>query len=260
MATIRKRRHKNEVQFRRKGFPVSTRSFHRLGDARQWASLIETKADRQELEPDRKVLDEFTLGELIQRYRDTVVPTKKSADTEAITLNAFLREHICLKRMSEITPADFAAYRDKRLREVLPATLKRQLNPIRHLLKYAREEWEIPVRGDLLSRVRFNQVDNRRNRRLRDGEEARIVEASKSTRNVLDVVLFALETAMRRGEILSLRWGDVDFTRHTVAIQEAKNGHSRSIPLTPRALSILEERKANEDVQAVVIELSEVDA
>lgn len=243
MATIRKRGRKYEVQFRRKGFPTSTRSFHRLVDARQWAALIETKADRQELEPDRKILDQHTLGDLVRRYRDTVVPIKKSAETEVITLNAFLRDPICLKRLSEVNATDFASYRDRRLNVVKPATLKRQLNPIRHMFRHAREEWDIPVRSDLLGKVRFKNADNRRKRRLREGESELIVKSATAARNpiVISVVLFALQTAMRRGEILALRWCDIDLSRHSVTIVEAKNGYSRTIPLTPKASEILKE-------------------
>lgn len=246
MATIRKRGRKYEVQFRKKGFPTSTRSFLKLADARQWATQIEGKADRQDLEPDRKVLDQITLGELVVRYRNTVVPNKKSADTEVITLNAFLRDPICLKRLSEVNAADFASYRDKRLKEVKPATLKRQLNPIRHMLRYAREEWDIPVRSDLLGKVRFKNADRRRERRLQEGEEKLIIEAANATRNpiVLNVVLFALQTAMRRGEILALRWSEIDLKRRSVTILEAKNGYSRTIPLTPKAHEILKEMLA----------------
>ena len=93
MATIRKRGKRYHVQVRRKGQPQITKSFVQLDDARQWARSMEVKADRRELPIDPKALDKLTLGELVERYRDTVVPKKRGAEIEACILNAFLRDY-----------------------------------------------------------------------------------------------------------------------------------------------------------------------
>ena len=103
MATIRKRGAKYEVQVRRTGFPPVTKSFHKLSDAREWAGLIETQADRQELSPDRKVLSLITLADLVSRYRDTVLPNNKGGHVETIMLNAFLRHPICKKNLADLS-------------------------------------------------------------------------------------------------------------------------------------------------------------
>ncbi len=91
MASIRKKGSKYEVQVRRQGFPHRSKCFHKLSDAREWARLIETQADRQELGPDRKSLEGITMSDLITRYRDTVLPNNKGGAVETIMLNAFLR-------------------------------------------------------------------------------------------------------------------------------------------------------------------------
>lgn len=108
MATIRKHREKYQVQVRRQGFPAVSRSFHKLTDAKEWARLMETQADRQELAPSRRKLSKISLGELVKRYRDEVVPSKKGAEIESIILNAFLRHSICRKSLAELSTADFA--------------------------------------------------------------------------------------------------------------------------------------------------------
>jgi hypothetical protein len=116
MATIRKRTHKWQVLIRRKGFTTTSHSFHHLKDAQAWARQMELQADRRVLPPDPKVLERITLSQLIHRYMDTVTPLKRSAATERIALNAFLRCCICSRRLSELCTADFVAYRDQACR------------------------------------------------------------------------------------------------------------------------------------------------
>ena len=103
MATIRKHRDKYQVQIRRKGSAPLSKTFTLLSDAKEWARHQERLADRGELGPDRKELDRITLGDLVTRYKNEIVPTKKGAEIEDIILDAFLRHSICKKRLSELT-------------------------------------------------------------------------------------------------------------------------------------------------------------
>ncbi|MES0058803.1 site-specific integrase [Mesorhizobium sp. M0041] len=240
MATIRKHRDKYQVQVRRKGFPPISRSFHKLADAKEWARHIETQADRQELAPSRKELKGITLGDLVRRYRTEVVASKKGADVETIVLDAFLRHPVCRKSLIDLNTSDFASYRDERLKTIAATSLKRQLAPLNNMFELARSEWKIPLKNPLVD-LALKTNDNRRERRLREGELDRLVEAGKKTRNplVLPMIHFAIETGMRRGEILNLRWRDIDEARGSAIILETKNGYSRTIPLTPGALNVL---------------------
>lgn len=242
MATIRKHRGKHQVQIRRKGFPTISRSFTNFADAKEWARHMERQADRGELGPDRKVLDTITLAELLTRYLEEVVPIKRHGETDTFALNLVLRHSISKKRLSDLSHNDFVGYRDERLKKVSPATLKRQLTPIRHMFRHARDEWGIPLRENPLSKVRLVETDKRRERRLRSDELDRLLKAAGKTRNpfILPVVRFALETAMRRSEILALRVRDVDIERCTATIRISKNGYSRTIPLSSLAVAILE--------------------
>lgn len=242
MATIRKHRDRYQVQIRRKGFAPVTKTFTLLSDAKEWARLQERQADRGDLGPDRKELDRLTLGDLIRRYLEEVVPTKRHRETDIVSLNLLLDDRIAKRKLSQLTPADFSRYRDERLKSVSPATLKRQFSPLRHMLGHARDEWDIPLKGNLLSKAKLTGADRKRDRRLRDSELQRLVEAGGKTRNpfILPVVRFAVETAMRRGEILALRYRDVNIEACTATIRELKNGYSRTIPLSSLAVAILE--------------------
>mgnify|MGYP001229676163 CR=1 FL=1 len=241
MASIHKHRDKYQVRIRRKGLPTITKTFHRLADAKEWANLQERQADRGELGPDRKELERIILADLIDRYLKEVVPRKRHGETDTFALNMVRRNKVAKKRLSDLSPSDFTSYRDERLKVVSLATLKRQLTPLRHMFRHARDEWDIPLRDNPLSKVRLTGADNKRERRLREGELDRLLEAGKKTRNplVVPVVLFALETAMRRGEILALRIRDVDIERHSATVREAKNGYSRTIPLSSAAITLL---------------------
>ena len=191
---------------------------------------------------DPKALQQVTLGQLVERYRDTVSVKKRGSDVERIVLAAFLRHPICRKRLSEIGPEDFAAYRDERLKTVKPSTLKRELSPLHNMFAVASDEWGLPFRENPLDKVRLKTIPHNRERRLKDGELDKLVIAARSCRNRLigPIVLLAIETGMRRGEILNMRWEHIQ--RHTFAliIPHTKNGHSRSIPLTTGAIEILD--------------------
>ncbi|MDP3522950.1 MAG: site-specific integrase, partial [Hoeflea sp.] len=243
MAAIRKRNDRWQVQVRRKGFDPISRSFLLKTDALEWAREIERQADRQELATDRKVLETITLRDLTVRYIDCVVKDKKGAEIETIILGAFLREPICKKALSDITIKDFTSYRDRRLQIITPNSLKRQLAPIRHMFQIAIDEWGIPLKENPLDKVTLKAKDNRRERRLRAGEYETLLQATRTRRNPLieRVAVFAIETAMRRGEILNLCWDQVDLERRSVTILEAKNGYSRIIPMTPTTYALLQE-------------------
>lgn len=249
MASIRKLRDKYQVQIRHLGMRPISRSFLQRKDAEQWARQMELLADRHELPDDPSALKRVTLGELVERYRDSITVRKRRAHVERVELDAFLRAPICSKPLSELSTADFAAYRDERLASVKPTTVKRQLGPIRHLFKIARDEWNIPIRQNPLDRLQLDAPDQRRNRRLKGGELERIVEASRRSRNklILPIVLLALETGMRRGEILAAKGSDLDLDNQTLVIPTSKNGHSRTIPLSPKAIELLRAFSTTDD-------------
>jgi integrase len=241
MATIRKRKDKWQVQIRRKGSGAISRSFHTLKDAEEWARHMEVRADRRDLPADPSALRGVTLGQLVERYRDTVSPRKRTYELERMALNAFLRHPICRRPVSDLTGTHFAAYRDERLKRLKSSSVKRELVPIRNLFEVARTEWGLPIRENPLSKLKFADSDQRRERRLRPGEHEALIEAAKLTRNnlILPIVTLALETAMRRGEMLAIRKQHINLDKRTLLIPESKNGRARTIPLSIPAVEVL---------------------
>lgn len=250
MAAIRKLKNgKFEVQIRRKGFVPVSRTFHKKTDAEQWARHMETKADRGDLPTPVKVLDGYKLSDILERYRDEITVKKRSADTETYLLNAFIRQPIAKLTLAQITASHFVTYRDKRLKLVKPGTVNRELSIIKHAFDVAERDWDIPIRQNPLVKVKKLKVNNARSRRLTDEEYQALMEAIETTRNDLikPLVNFAIETGMRRGEILRLRWADIDYDSRTLFIPITKNGHSRTIPLTVNAVEILKELQHEDD-------------
>ena len=133
MATIRKRGNTYQVQVRRKGRPQLTKSFHRRSDALQWARQCEVEADRAELPADRKVLQGLKVCDLLERYRDTIIPRKRGRDVEAVIINALLRRPIAQVSLSDVRQSHFAEYRDWRLETVKAATINRELEIVQHV-------------------------------------------------------------------------------------------------------------------------------
>ena len=243
MATIRKRENKWQVQVRRTGATPLSRSFLNRKDADEWARHAEIQIDRRDLPANPKILERITFGALIERYRDEVSPKKLSRHNEVITLNAFLRDPICRKHLSELTHQDFAAYRDKRLSKVRPHTLKRELCPLQNLFEVARHEWGLPIRNNPVKGLRVDLVSNRRERRLMSEELERLLEASQKSRNqyTIPIIEFALETGLRRNNVTQLQWSQIDLSRCLAWIHpdQAKMRKAIGVPLSDEALDIL---------------------
>lgn len=242
MATIRKRNGKYQVQVRRQGCAPISKTFLKLDDAKAWARLTEVEADQIGLPVDPRVLAKTTVGMILERYRDEIIAKKRGHEVETLIVNAMLRQPWCKRSLAQIDSATFAEYRDTRLRSVQPCTVKRELGILQHAFDIAAREWSLPLRVNPLKPIAKPTVSNRRDRRLQKGELDRLLKAAGKTRNpfILPVVRFALETAMRRGEILALRVRDVDIERCTATIRMSKNGHARTIPLSSLAVAILE--------------------
>jgi integrase len=212
-------------------------------DAEAWARLQELEADRQGVPTAHKGLRGFTVADVVVRYRNEVVPRKRGADRETLTINAFLRHRLARTPLSDLTVGMVSAYVAERLKRVRPGTINRELDILRHAFELARRDWSIPLRQNAFKDVRRPKGAVPRERRLQVGERDRLRQACLQCRNIYIryLVELALETGMRRGEILRARWTDVSLERRTLHIPVTKNGHARTIPLSPAALALLRE-------------------
>jgi len=128
---------------RRKAIAPQCKSFDRRIDALRWARQLEAEADRAGLLGDGPEADRMTLGELLTRYRDQVSPQKRSAASERARILGMLRRSIAQLTLRNLTSSAIACYRDKRLKDVSPPTVVRELSIISHAIDVSAREWGI---------------------------------------------------------------------------------------------------------------------
>jgi len=250
MASIRKRNDKWQAQVRRTGHSPRVKSFHNRADAQRWVRQTELELDRLALAYDPVRLERTTVADLLTRYRDEVTPHKRGAASETKRIEVFLREKWANLTLARIAPFAFTQHRDKRLREVKPGTVIRELGLLHAVFEVARREWDVPLTENPIANVRKPRAAIGRQRRLQPKELQALLSASELGRSdwLTVGIQFAVETGMRRGEILNVRLGDVDFKLGLLKVPETKTDIPRTIPLTATAIELLRLRAGVCDV------------
>jgi integrase len=249
MAAFRKRNNKWQAQIRIKGHAPRTKSFITKRDAESWARKVEAELEASAVRIDPRVLDRSTVRDLLDRYRKEVTVAKRGAASENTRLDGFLRQAWANKPLSRVTPQVFSRYRDERLRIVSAGTVIRDLGLLRAVFEVARLEWGLPLPENPVAMVRKPRAPVARERRLQSDELEVLLKATEATRNewLRVAILLEIDTGMRRGELLGVRWKDICFTSKTLLIPVTKTGHPRRIPLMASALELFQMRKNHAD-------------
>ena len=186
-----------------------------------------------------------TVKDALERYARDVSPKKKGVQWELRRLAAFGRDPLADVKLCTVKPPDIAEWRDRRLKEVSGSTVNRELNLLSNVFAIARDEWgwiaESPTR-----KVRRPKESAPRDR-LISQKEAEYILVALGYSPELDTIesrvgrafLFALETAMRAGEICALEAHSVK--GRVARLEDSKNGSRRDVPLSARAVEIWEE-------------------
>lgn len=241
MASIRQRGSGWQARVTRRGFPAEVKSFRTRQEAETWARSIEVEIDKG-LYQSRTSAERTTLADILQRYAEEVTPGKKGARDEAIRLNAMRANRLGKFALANLTPAAVARFRDERLQSVSAGTVLRDLALLSSVLNHARREWGFPIEN-VAQAVRKPRQPQGRERLLTEAEELAFLDAAmplgRRSPWLRPIVVVALETAMRRGELLALRWEHVSLDKRTVQLLDTKNGSRRVVPLSPRAVEVL---------------------
>ena len=240
MANFRKRSNGWNVQIRRSGFPNLYKTFKKKEDAQVWAREVELRIQRDEFNIFPKN-DLRTLGDILSRYVRDITPKKRGARPESLRIGKIIRHPICSIRLSKLNSMDLASYRDERLQTVVPASVVMELSLISHAIDTARKEWGVYLPENVVKKVSKPRIGRGRDRRLLSGEEHQILKASSESQNhyFRPLIILAIETAMRRGELLNLKWEDIDLEKQVAHLEMTKNGSKRDVPLSKRAKEIL---------------------
>ena len=248
MATFRNRHGKWQARVQRKGQQPVSKSFQSKEDAQRWARQIEAEIDKGSYT--NIALAERTLfKDVIERYVQEVTLKTRSMKEDTYRLRALARHPIANLRMTALTPIKVAEYRDERLMLVSNGAVIRELSYFSSIINHARREWGINMVNPI-PLVKKPTSPQGRNRILTKEELGRLFVAltpkiKSSNHWILPLTKFALESAMRRGEILGLRWEHIDFQKRTAFIPVTKNGESRLVPLSSMAIEILKSLPRN---------------
>ena len=236
MATIRKRNGRYQVQIRKGSHPLITRTFARLADAKKWVSTAEYEIEHGLYEASRAP-GFASIADLIDHYL-LLTGEETLSDSEFYRFKR-LKKHFGSILIRGFKGSHLARYHDLGLTHIKPATLARELSLLRRILRIAQEDWDVEILANPLDRFTVKGQRGSRERRLEGDEEGRLLNACKAARNpwLLPMVLLALETGMRRGEILNARYEHLK--NGLLTIPKTKTGASRTIPLTPNAQRII---------------------
>lgn len=210
-------------------------------EAAQWALEREAELGGRKL-PDR------SLADALRAYEAEVTPTRANPRWEIIKLAWLGREKLARRKLAGIDCDDLASWRDERLQQVKPATVAREMNLLRAVLEFVRKPPRRWIRANPMQDVQWPTVPKGRRRRVSPEEVAQVrlafgvgagYQAGTQTQRVGLAFLFALETAMRSGEIIRLQWQDVHLRDRYVSLAKTKNGDARDVPLTTAACDIL---------------------
>jgi len=235
MATIRKRNKKYQVLIRRKSHRDISKTFNTIKAAKKWACHAE---DRLSLgEKFYQDENDLTLKEVINRYLREITPNKRGSDSEKRRLRRLLKESICLQKIKLLKTRDYIKFKNNRIKDG-NKTCHYDLVLLRHIYNVAINQWNLFNGANPLINVPKPKLNLPRTRRLTEDEYNYLVKGNYSHEYLRPIIELALETGMRRGEILRIHYNDIG--SQILTINQTKNGHPRTIPLTKRALYILE--------------------
>ena len=240
MATIRKKREKWCVEIRRSFHKHISKTFISKQDAQRWARETERLIEIGQYQ-DLSEANKTTLKQLLERY-EREVSSKKRTEADKYLIRNIMQHDLVNKVLSHVSSSDIAEFRDKRLETVSGSSVNRELSIISDCINRAITEWkcfisENPVKVGL--RCKENP---QRTRRLLAGEYEKLMNSCKKNRAFwCPIIDFAIHSAMRRGELLSITWDMVDLDKKFITLppQITKTNKPRNVPLQPHAINIL---------------------
>jgi len=244
------------------GIRVS-RTFTHQSDAQRWLTEHQDAA-RSGRYAAQRLAETMLLREAFERYANEITPRKRSEKNELSTIRRILVAlgPLACRPLALIHTSDIATYVRQRLKArsqqaganrfgrragtLTPASINRELALISHLFNTAIAAWGLDtLRNPVVRGVRLKEGAGR-SRRLEGDEERRLLQAATSHDAhpraevfMVAIIRFALASGMRRGEISSMRWNQVDLLRGSIVLPQTKNGRARSVALSPSSIRLL---------------------
>lgn len=193
-------------------------------------------------------MSDKTVREALELYRTKISILKKGYAQEKYRIESIGRSFLGAKIVRDVTSVDIATYRDQRLSETNPrtkhplatSTVRLDMSLLSNFFDISRIEWGI-CDANPVANVRKPKIPPGRDRRLTAREDRLILRYchNHSNKQLYSIVVLALETAMRQGEILNLRWEHINLKTRIAHLPETKNGTKRDVPLSVAARDAL---------------------
>ena len=233
MGSIRTRQGRYQARVRRKGYATVTKTFTSREVAKRWIKSTEIAIEQGEFI--RRT--NMAVGEMLEKYANEYLPKLKGAAISTQYRVRALKRHFGDIALADLSTSHLAKYRDKRLKTVKPITVKCEMDVLRWVINVAIAEWDVPLQENPCSKIKWKNVDVPRDRIMDDDEEIRLLKHSSPM--LAKMIIVAVETAMRLGEICNIRKRDINFHNQTLHIPQTKTDKPRTIPLSKRALKAL---------------------
>ena len=240
------------VTIRLKGFPAKRKTFKRMTDARMWARQTESAIERGEFKNVRKSSITITLKNTIDRYRKDVMPQKAESTQRAQKSYldywekelgdyglAYIDTELISKKMRNLEySGDVRRAQIKKPKS--PRTLKLYRDCLSQIFKYAIL-WDQTIENPVERMPAIKKSSPSRTRFLDEQEKTALLKECKASANpwLYLIVVFALSTGARKGEILKLKSSDIDFARNKAILRDTKNGETRSVPIVKHLHNLL---------------------
>jgi integrase len=251
MASILKRKNKNGTSHWRpvvriKGFPTVCNHFDRKQEADDWAQEVERQIKMGQFKFER-VNTHRTFADLVQRYISDGALEHLRAQRDAVRHMDYWKERLAGYALVHLTPELLS--KERQLLIEMPtlkgkkrasATVNRYIAALSSCMTYACRRLRWIDENPCFNLIKLKESKGR-DRILSEDEASRLITACRESRNpyLFCIVLLAITTGMRQGEILQLKWDQIDFKNQLAHLKETKNGRPRSVPLVDEVVEEL---------------------
>lgn len=244
MATIRNRNGRWHVQVRRSGTKSVNRTFTLKSDALLWAREQERAIELDGYEKPNKELLDDTLSDLLDRYEKEIACNKKSYPVERYYFDLIRRQPFAGLTLKNIQASDIQNWIYERNKTHQPASTVRVAGIIERVINIAIKNWDYPLAHNPMRKVMKPASTAKPILRLSPNTLQKLRSPSSK---IGWIVLFALETGIRRSEIANLKWSDINLTEQLVYVSKTKNGYARHVPLSSRSIEAIQHMNVNNE-------------
>ena len=239
MGCVRKRGNSWNAQVRISGWRSFTKTFKTKLDAKQWIVNLEKELKSKPL-PEKNIKN-LKLKDLFNKYKFEILPKLKSHKIVTYKLNFLSRLWLGEIKVVNLTKGHLEQFCKDRKLVVKDGTIKSELMLIKRIVKIATDKWNYGIPFNAFYGIELPSPHKPRNRRATQEELSILIAHANKQRNtyISTIIQFAVETGMRRSEILKLKWIDVNLKTRIASLYDTKNGDERHIPLTKTAVQLL---------------------